>query len=58
MTTPIQPLPCPNCGERQNSYAGRFDPAAEPFGPFRCMACGHQFTSEEFRAAERAAGDS
>jgi hypothetical protein len=57
MTPPAQPLPCPQCGERQNSYAGDFAPDAEPFGNFRCMACGHQFTSAEYRDAEKQAGE-
>ena len=57
MTPPAQPLPCPRCAERQNSYAGNFDPEAQPFGLFRCMACGHEFTSQEYRLAESQVGD-
>ena len=48
---PPGPLACPRCGEKQNAYGGKFDPRAEPFGPFRCMACGHILSRAEYEAA-------
>ena len=54
MTSTLGPVPCPECGERQNASPGVFDPDKEPFGPLICMACGHEFTREEYvTAAER-----
>lgn len=50
MAGPILPVPCPKCGERQNTLRGGFDPDREPFGRVSCMVCGHAFTAEEYRA--------
>ncbi len=50
MTTPdIVPVPCPRCGEAQNTCEGGFDPGKEPFGGVNCMVCGHVFTADEYR---------
>ncbi len=57
MTTELRPVPCPRCGEAQNTMPGGFDPAAEPFGPVRCMVCAHLFSRDEYlRGLERALG--
>jgi len=50
MTRTLVPVPCPRCNESQNTAPGGFDPDADPFGPVCCMACGRQFTREEFLA--------
>lgn len=49
MTTNLRPVPCPRCGQAQNTMPGGFDPEREPFGPVRCMVCGHEFSPEEYR---------
>ncbi len=46
-----EPLPCPVCDEKQNAFGGHFDPDEEPFGPFRCIVCGHQFSRQEYHVA-------
>ena len=51
MTRSILPVPCPECGEKQNHTPGDFDPDREPFGPVACMVCGHQFISGEYKSA-------
>jgi len=50
MTADLVPVPCPRCGEAQNTTPGHFDPEAEPFGPVACMVCGRDFTRDEYLA--------
>ena len=50
MTLGTLPVPCPECAEAQNKTPGGFTPEAEPFGPVTCMACGHEFTKDEYGA--------
>jgi hypothetical protein len=58
VTRTIVPVPCPECGEKQNRTPGDFDPDREPFDPVHCMVCGHQFTAGEYKGAlHRALGE-
>ena len=52
------PLPCPQCGEKQNAFDGGFDPDEDPFGSFRCIVCGHRFSRDEYRLAVAAGQES
>ena len=45
----IVPVPCPRCGEAQNTCEGDFDRSAEPFGEVNCMVCGYVFKADEYR---------
>lgn len=48
MTSTLLPVPCPKCGEAQNTTPGNFDPNDEPFGPVNCMVCGYEFMQVEY----------
>jgi len=50
MSKDIVPVPCPRCGEAQNTCEGGFDPYAEPFGLVDCMVCGYLFEADEYRS--------
>ena len=48
MTWTVLPVPCPKCGEAQNTTPGDFDPNDVPFGPVNCMVCGYEFMQLEY----------
>lgn len=48
MARELYPVSCPQCGEAQNVMPGGFDPDRVPFGPVTCMACGNNFTREDY----------
>tara|TARA_R110000796_G_scaffold18284_4_gene55418 strand:+ start:650 stop:865 length:216 start_codon:yes stop_codon:yes gene_type:complete len=48
MARELYPVSCPHCGEAQNVMPGGFDPDRVPFGPVTCMACGNNFTRDDY----------
>jgi hypothetical protein len=49
MPTPLLPVSCPKCRERQNQLAGEVDLDKKRFPGARCMVCGHEFNENEYR---------
>lgn len=47
MSLDIVPVPCPVCGEAQNTMDGATDPMA-PAARIGCMVCGHVFAPTEY----------
>ena len=48
MSLDIVPVPCPICGEAQNTLDGATDPMA-PEARIGCMVCGHAFAPAEYQ---------
>lgn len=44
----LVPVPCPDCGQAQNSLPGDFSLESRHFGPVTCVVCGHAFSREEY----------
>ncbi len=44
----LLPVPCPRCGESQNSMPVGFNIAREPFGPVSCLVCGYGFSRDDY----------
>jgi hypothetical protein len=49
----LVPVPCPACGQAQNSLPGDFSLDAASFGPVICVVCGHEFSREEYVQGRR-----
>ena len=44
----VLPVPCPVCGEHQNSLIGGFNNDGLPAGEVHCMVCRHVFKPDEY----------
>lgn len=45
----VPPVRCPQCGERQNRFAGRMSKDGQGFEKIDCMVCGRVFGVDEYQ---------